>query len=111
MIDVLYAAALGREQGDSMMHRVDPQQRSLAYPIADPRVAHRGPKHFVRARSDRVQSDVGEARDTGIARRKVSPTAVRGAYDQLDGIAARVLEHDQRIHLPLLALEPRAGTP
>src|SRR5216683_5215273 len=110
MIDVLYAAALGREQGDSMMHRVDPQQRSLAYPIADPSVAHRGPKDLIRARCDRVQSDMREARDAGIARRKVSPSAVRGAGNELDGIAARVFEHDERIHLPLFALEPRTGT-
>src|SRR5229473_1192199 len=108
--DVPHAAALRREQGDSMMHRVDPQQRSLADPIADPRVAHRGPKGFILARSGRVQSDVGEARDAGIARREVAPPAVRRAGHQLDGIAARIFEHDERVHLPLLALEPRAGT-
>src|SRR6202046_5745191 len=102
VVDVLDASSLRGKQGDTVVYRIDSQQRRIAYPVAHTSATYRRPEHFVLAWRDRMEPDVREAGDAGVPRGKVTPAAMRRSHDQLDRITARVLERYERIHPPLL---------
>ena len=54
-----------------------------------------------------MQSDMGKAGDPGVAGGEIAASAVSRPRDEFDGIAARIGEHNGRIHPALLAFAAR----
>src|SRR5260221_1611836 len=109
MIDMLYTAALPGKQGDLVMHGVDPQQRSIADPIAHPRVAGVSPKTFIARRCRRIQAHVGKAGDAGLTGRGIVTAAVKGFGDQIDRGSTGLTEAHERADPAPVAFGGRAG--
>ena len=108
VVDVLNAVALRRKERHAVVHRIDAQQRRLADPVAHPCVADLGPEGLVVTRRNRVQPHVRETGDARVPRREEPTARVCRPQHQLDRVAARVLEGDERLHAPLLAFALRA---
>src|SRR5712671_6717389 len=98
MVDVLYARAVRREQRNRMMDLVDPQQRRVADPVADPGIAYAGPEDLVAGRVSGAQSDVAESGDPCVAFAVIALAAGGRPPHQLDVVAGGILEGDEAPH-------------
>ena len=107
MVDMLHPGLRRAHKRDRVMDRVDPHQRNVADPVADPRVADLRPEDLVTRRIGRIETDMVEAGDAAIARRKVPFPAALRAHGEFDAVAAR----DRRNAMNALALRWRPPTP
>ena len=109
MIDVLDAGALRREERQRMMRRGDAQERRVADPVADARVADAGPERLVARRILGVEADMAEAGDAGVARREIAQARVIGPRHDLDLVAGRIGRGEEGPDAALVAVLARAG--
>ena len=109
MVDVLNSR-LGRgKERDRVVHFVDAQERGVADPVADARVAHLRPEGLVPHRVGRAEAHMAEARHARVALAVIAPPAMGGPPDEFDRIAGRVAEADEVAHLARLRLLSRAA--
>src|SRR5262249_50048637 len=92
MIDMLDPGSLGWKQCNGVMDRVDAQQRCIADPVTDPRVADVGPEELVAGGISGAKPDVAEAGDAGIAFAVIALAAVGGPPNKLDVVSGGILE-------------------
>ena len=108
VVDVLDAGARRGEQRQRVVRGVDAQQRRIADPVGDARVAEARPELLVARRVGGVEADMAELGHAGVAAGKVSGAAVERLGDEFDAVAGRVVRGDECLDAALVAFLARA---
>src|ERR1700730_4107209 len=99
MVDVMNARPAPRRQCDGVMDSGDAHQCDVADPVTDPRVADLCPELLVPCGMGGAQADMAETGDSGISCREVALATAFRPNHQLDLMAGRIIEADERLYL------------
>ena len=90
------------------MNRIDADQGDIADSVTHTRVADLGPESLIARGIGSIKADMAEARDAGVASRKITHAAVIGPRHDLDLVAGGIARRDEGPHAPRVAFRPRA---